>query len=96
MLNKTKVKNHSNFNHKAQVKLQSIEKIFKLKIVKFMHKFHINQLSEILKKYSTEVIQIHSYSTRLSYNKNYFLPQYHLKQSQSQITYLDPKIWALG
>ena len=84
MLNETKDKNHSNFNYKAQVKLFFIEQIFKLKIGKFMCKLYNNQLPEILK---TILLKLNTcYPTRLLCNKNYFLPQYHLKQSQSQIT----------
>ena len=71
MLNETKEKNYTNFNHKAQVKLLSIEQILRLQIGKFMHKFCDNQLLEIFEKY-TEIKQIHSYPTRLSCNKNYF------------------------
>ena len=59
-----------------------------------MHKFCNNQLPEILLILNfTDNEQIHSYPTRLSCNKNCFLSQYCLKQSQSQTTYLDLEIW---
>ena len=83
MLNETKDKNHhSNFNHKAQVRLLSIEQMFNLNIGKFLLKFYNNQLPKIFRQYFTEIKQIHSYPKRLSCDKNYILPKYCLNSSE--------------
>ena len=76
-----------------KLKFRNVEGIFRLEIAKLMMKLNTNELPDALTKKFAKVASVHSYSTRSSSSKDYFVARsYHAKTNQS-IRTTGAKLW---
>lgn len=67
--------------------------LYKFEIAKFVFKFKNQLLPNKFTSYFQEINAVHQHNTRLSENKNYFLPRVQSTKSTFSLRFLGPQIW---
>ena len=74
-------------------KILKIADVYKLELGKFMFKYHIRALPEILNNYFLLFEQIHNYDTRRKCNQTYFLNPIRTNSGKYCIKFCGAKLW---
>ena len=86
-----KIKLSSLYN---ELKLQKLNNIYKLKVLKLKCKFKSKSLSICFNEYFVLPSKVHSYSTRFFTGDNHSSTRFNKSNSQRSVRYQRPKIWS--
>ena len=76
---------------KLQLLLLKFKEIFELQVCKLMHRYRNN--FHIGNNTTSDLVNIHSYNTRLLSRSNYFIPRVRTNLGQMSFYFLGSKLW---
>ncbi len=75
-------------------KLLKINEIYHFQCLKFIHKFHNNNIAPAFNSYFTYASDVHSYNTRYATNSNFHLPIIHNSFGLRSPSYTGSRLWS--
>ena len=91
-ITKNKKFSHVTFLYK-QLSFLKLKDVYKVELVKFMHKLFHNKLPNVFKTKFIKLINIHSHETRKSNQSHYFLSRVNKIACQNKLNYRGVKLW---